>query len=941
MSKMKSLINLHESTNLRVEDAIESSFPSPGEQKLFHDALQFRMANLPMFPEAGETAMNQMVREINQRFGRALRNVSTRKQSSSYTLPPIVIHPLSAVDGRSPSGSHAGFSSPPRDQSALPHSPQSTTTYYSQMHSSQSQLDNGMQRAMPLMNPIAMSPMTYYQGHVNTHGSQVSPTNPSEAPLQAAQNSSSSPVRVAANQSSPTGFLNQAMSQHQLDRTMQNQQVPILGRLEESHDDSLHVAPHQQVQSKVRYGEARDNLQAKSLEAQPQVRQAESQTNSVPSHQQQQMKWTAPQLLSQPNIPRQLTQNDINRQSAVPGRLPNGQGTSKVVKHKTQGIMESQSQYLPFVETPQIHRMIPGQRTPRENYQYQPPQLAAKAIPKIDIDWNIPVMAEEMTIEAFVDNSPKKQVNIREKTIRRERVSSSTNNPSSPLSVASDPTAVMSNRGRLTDSFDSTENMNENDRKVEKKSKQKTRTRNSNPIGVAATAFFAACAESPNKSSTSPLIVDSIQVKAIEGNYKLDISRNKSVLLFNEAETLQKHAILRKTLMDEVDRVNQRLATATMEGEKNAYLAYLDELQLELEKWNKAAHFGSDNMNVVACSNEQLKDLRASPVDEVQDSTGYSFETDKFTIETMEPCDLYKGDKRNTDDSTKTRVHSKKANLQEAKHDDGIPSDIRRQWRIVDIEAPNTLPGGFKFEARLDDEVFIATVPRGGVKKGEIFATRMGDIYGSNEDAADRTRVYKDMDAPPTRWRDDLFDCFRHGLHHPMLCNTIFCPMIALHQILSRVQMDGTGYRIVTIKSRTRVLFVVWLVFLLILIHVIYVAFFIVGSPDEESILIATIPLIGMDCFLLLYGVYMVAMTRRQVRSEYDIPELRCKGYEDCCMAVFCTCCTIAQMGRHTADYETYRAYCCSDTGLANHIEIKLPVESLLDRSDIERVSSS
>lgn len=165
--------------------------------------------------------------------------------------------------------------------------------------------------------------------------------------------------------------------------------------------------------------------------------------------------------------------------------------------------------------------------------------------------------------------------------------------------------------------------------------------------------------------------------------------------------------------------------------------------------------------------------------------------------------------------------------------------------------------------------------------------------------------------------------------------------MIALHQILSRVQMDGTGYRIVTIKSRTRVLFVVWLVFLLILIHVIYVAFFIVGSPDEESILIATIPLIGMDCFLLLYGVYMVAKTRRQVRSEYDIPELRCKGYEDCCMAVFCTCCTIAQMGRHTADYETYRAYCCSDTGLANHIEIKLPVESLLDRSDIERVSSS
>jgi len=44
-----------------------------------------------------------------------------------------------------------------------------------------------------------------------------------------------------------------------------------------------------------------------------------------------------------------------------------------------------------------------------------------------------------------------------------------------------------------------------------------------------------------------------------------------------------------------------------------------------------------------------------------------------------------------------------------------------------------------------------AGVPRGGVKTGEIFAKRMGDIYGSNdEDAADRTIVYKDMDAPPS-----------------------------------------------------------------------------------------------------------------------------------------------------------------------------------------------
>ena len=33
----------------------------------------------------------------------------------------------------------------------------------------------------------------------------------------------------------------------------------------------------------------------------------------------------------------------------------------------------------------------------------------------------------------------------------------------------------------------------------------------------------------------------------------------------------------------------------------------------------------------------------------------------------------------------------------------------------------------------------------------------------------------------------------------------------------------------------------------------------------------------------------------------------------------------MAQMGRHTADYDTYRAACCTDTGLPNHVEVKLP----------------
>ena len=36
----------------------------------------------------------------------------------------------------------------------------------------------------------------------------------------------------------------------------------------------------------------------------------------------------------------------------------------------------------------------------------------------------------------------------------------------------------------------------------------------------------------------------------------------------------------------------------------------------------------------------------------------------------------------------------------------------------------------------------------------------------------------------------------------------------------------------------------------------------------------------------------------------------------------WCSCCTVAQMARHTADYETYAARCCSDTGLPPNVQL-------------------
>lgn len=72
----------------------------------------------------------------------------------------------------------------------------------------------------------------------------------------------------------------------------------------------------------------------------------------------------------------------------------------------------------------------------------------------------------------------------------------------------------------------------------------------------------------------------------------------------------------------------------------------------------------------------------------------------------------------------------------------------------------------------------------------------------------------------------------------------------------------------------------------------------------------------------MAYAIYLLiatCRTRQVVRNHYDIPEENCKGCEDCCCAFWCSCCTVTQMMRHTADYEQYPAACCTETGLPSH----------------------
>jgi Cys-rich protein (TIGR01571 family) len=66
-----------------------------------------------------------------------------------------------------------------------------------------------------------------------------------------------------------------------------------------------------------------------------------------------------------------------------------------------------------------------------------------------------------------------------------------------------------------------------------------------------------------------------------------------------------------------------------------------------------------------------------------------------------------------------------------------------------------------------------------------------------------------------------------------------------------------------------------------------------------------------------LYVLIITIKTRNYIRKKYAIRAQNCdESIEDCCCSFWCHACVICQMARHTADYDTYSARCCSSTGL-------------------------
>jgi len=162
-----------------------------------------------------------------------------------------------------------------------------------------------------------------------------------------------------------------------------------------------------------------------------------------------------------------------------------------------------------------------------------------------------------------------------------------------------------------------------------------------------------------------------------------------------------------------------------------------------------------------------------------------------------------------------------------------------------------------------------------------------------------------------------------------------FVKTVAAAQVITRLQLTWYGtpsssISQVAIAFQTIVMIIVSYWSLRMFVFMIIASLDPNADPDTE---IYTDPPDSYYFFAalddLLFYIYMaftvivLRNVRSHLRHKCAIPEseVACTaGCEDVCCSLVCPCFAVAQMMRHTADYEVQAATCCSNTGLLKDV---------------------
>jgi len=237
----------------------------------------------------------------------------------------------------------------------------------------------------------------------------------------------------------------------------------------------------------------------------------------------------------------------------------------------------------------------------------------------------------------------------------------------------------------------------------------------------------------------------------------------------------------------------------------------------------------------------------------------------------------------------------------------------------MDVIAPATLDAGYTFQIEINGRVLTITVPDGGVEEGQVFT--VSDPVESQQAVAS---IVDDIYEPPHgAWKDGLFDCFTLGCCHPSCFIATWFDFIGLAQVMERMNLTWfadpetsqrtPGKTFKTVVAIFSVLLVLSLIFMPSPVDTLQASDSLAKNTQQSPV----------SFIISIFSIVLVTKTRLFIRKKYNIATTYCADiWEDILCSCCCGCCTIAQMLRHTANYEGQDAKCCSPTGLIHGEQI-------------------
>mmetsp|Transcript_20792 Transcript_20792/g.30471 ORF Transcript_20792/g.30471 Transcript_20792/m.30471 type:complete len:286 (-) Transcript_20792:571-1428(-) len=241
-----------------------------------------------------------------------------------------------------------------------------------------------------------------------------------------------------------------------------------------------------------------------------------------------------------------------------------------------------------------------------------------------------------------------------------------------------------------------------------------------------------------------------------------------------------------------------------------------------------------------------------------------------------------------------------------------------RTYPIVEVVAPETLSAGYTFDVEYNHEIFTVQVPPSGVFKGQTFTAQ---TKAAMKESSHQLRI------PVGGWKDSLFDFCKYGPFHPSLCLAVFCPLVAIGQIFTRLGLTWNAAPSENPYNNSSTSFKI-----MVAISFAYFCIFQIVNPASFALIH------NLHIIHILYAAYLAGKTRAYIRDRYDIPASDatknaiskcgcgrddenggCDLVEDYVLACVCGPCTITQMARHTAMYDTYGGSFMNSNGLPRH----------------------